>query len=101
MSAVHDELKKLQDAAVAIAAQEDVTIRHKGGMWLEYQCRQFEEQFRPLDDLSIEREVKIEFMAVLKILFDAILVDALEDMDWSTTVPTMGTEDVQKILRSK
>ena len=97
---LHDDLKHLQDAAVVIAAQTDRKLRHKGGMWLDSECRKFEETYRPFDGIVLP-QVEVDFRAVIKILVDYILYDALEDMDWAAAMPDHFEGDLQEILKGK
>jgi hypothetical protein len=73
MSKVDDRINELATAAVDIAIIKDPAKRHRGGFWLESE----------LDDLwskhLFTQEQRYEFMAVIKILFDVIWRDAVEE----------------------
>lgn len=69
MSALSDRIHELQSAAVDIAQIPDPALRLQGGLWLDNELKKLHETH-----LFTEDE-RIEFMAVVKILIDVILVD--------------------------
>ena len=93
----HDELELLEQKAIVIMSITDRKKRQQGGMWLEHQCRNLDEQYRILNGLDTQAEVKLR--AVLKIIFDYILYDALEDEDWQATMPESFDGDISELLR--
>jgi len=97
-----DELESLQQKAVTIAAIEDRTLRHKGGQMLNAEAIALDDQYRITG--GIDAEAEIELRAVLKILFEFILHDAIEeeDEDWGVAMglDERGSESaIQKIIR--
>lgn len=92
----HDELRSLEQKAVAIAAITDRKKRQRGGMYLENECRKLDDQYRIIGGL--DRNAEIRLRAVLQIVFDYILYDALEDEDWAMAMPDRFEGDVSEIL---
>lgn len=86
----HDELESLQKQALTIAALEDRHSRHEGGYRLEAQCRSLDDQYRIINGLDTEAEISLR--AVLKIVFEYILHDAIEDPDEDVGV-AMGLDE--------
>jgi len=98
----HSELESLQQKAVAIAAIEDRTKRHKGGQMLHAECKSLDDEYRILGSLDVEAEIALR--AVLKILFEYILHDAIEEAeeDWGYAmgIDERGSEDsIHNILK--
>lgn len=99
-----DELESLQQAVLTAAAIEDRDERHKAGLFIEAGAQRIDDQYRILGGVDVETEV--ELRAVLKILFDYVLHDCIEDADddWGVAmgVDERGDEDlIQQILKRR
>ena len=98
----HADLESLQVKAVTIAAIEDRTTRHKGGQMVAAECKSLDDEYRILGGLDEDAEISLR--AVLKILFDFILHDAIEEPeeDWGVA---MGIDErgpssaIEQIIR--
>ena len=85
-----EELESLQTAAVTVAAIENREKRHKGGRFLESEARRIDDEYRIIGGLDPKAEV--ELRAVIKIIFDYVLHDCIEeaDEDWGVV---MGVDE--------
>jgi hypothetical protein len=101
MSEVHDDIRALQIATSQICRIEDKPQRHKAGMWLNEQCVNLDKKHGILGGVSTaERDAnEVEFKAVVMLLLDHILVDALEDEDFSDMMTNTMETDPGKILK--
>lgn len=74
-----DELESLKKAVLTVAAIEDRDKRHKAGRFLESEARRVDDEYRIVG--GIDREAEIDLRAVIKIIFDFVLHDWIEDAD--------------------
>jgi hypothetical protein len=74
-----DELESLQRAVVTVAAIEDRGERHKAGRFLESEARRIDDEYRIVG--GIDPDAEVDLRAVIKIIFDYVLHDCIEDAD--------------------
>lgn len=82
MSDLLTDLQSLEEQASTIALIADRSQRHELGYRLEHELRHFDQTYNVISN-PFDTEHKIRVMAVLKILFDYILVDNIDD-GWDT-----------------
>ena len=68
-----DRIAELGVAARDIAMIPDPKLRHEGGFWLHAELARLD------DGYVMTKDERLDFMAVLKVMFDAIFRDAKED----------------------
>lgn len=87
-----EELKLLQQKAVAISMVQDPDKRHNAGKQLEQECRSLDEQYRIIS--GIDPDAEVQLMATIKIVFDHILHDCREEDhgDWQYTESPLITK---------
>ena len=73
MSAVDTRINELASAAVDIAMLPKMEVRHEGGYWLNSELEKLYSAHLFTEDQ------RLDFMAVIKILFDVIWREAAED----------------------
>lgn len=79
------ELHDLQKKAVLFATETDRAKRWRCGFWVEHEAHQLDRKYNILDGLN--QEAKVELSAILKVVFDFLLYDKLEDEDWILALP--------------
>lgn len=89
----YDELYDLQQKAIVVSAIPDYELRHKGGKHIEHLCRNLDYEYWILGGLDVEAEIRLR--TILKIVFEYILHDAIEDEDW---IPAMPKQDLSELL---
>ena len=85
-----DDLVSLEKHVLWAAALEDRDERHKAGRRIETQCRGLDNQHFIVGGLDTEAEIKLR--AVLKILFDFVLHDDIEEAEEDFRVVTGSDE---------
>lgn len=85
-----DELESLQKAVVTVAAIENREERHRAGRFLESEARRIDDQYRIIG--GIDPDAEVDLRAVIKIIFDFVLHDCIEeaDEDWGVV---MGVDE--------
>lgn len=91
------ELDTLQHKAVVVAAIPDRELRHMGGLQLNYECKRLDDQYKIIGGLSYQAEVSLK--AVIKIVIDYIMYDALEDDILAQTLPDKYDGDMLNVLQ--
>jgi len=92
-----EELATLEHKAIVIAAIPDRRLRHKGGMQLNYECEILDQKYHILGGLN--RQAEVSLMAVLKIVLDYILYDALEDDLLAETLPDKYDGNLESLMQ--
>jgi hypothetical protein len=93
---VIDELHDLQKKAMLFTLEPDREKRWKAGFWAEHQCNQLDNRYRILNGFN--EEAKVELSALIKIIFDYLLYDNLEDPDWIMAMPDHYDGDIEAIV---
>ena len=83
------DIRHLQELAVNISHIPDRKKRNAAGLWLEGEIDRVDKKYKIIDSPFVPDQAKVEFKAVIQILFDFILYDALEDDDWAMTLPSI------------
>jgi hypothetical protein len=94
---VIDELHDLEQKAIVISRLPNRDMRHKGGYMLESECRHLDSRYRVLGGLDSQAEISLR--AVLQMIFDYILYDALDDEDWTVAMPSHYDGDIEAVVQ--
>ena len=94
---MQDQIRDLQKKAVIFAQIPDRKIRHQAGYALDYDLKILDGRYQILGGLDSQSEV--EFKAIITILIEYILYDALEDEDWALTLPDHYDGDIESVLK--
>lgn len=91
------ELQDLQRKVMLFTTEANREKRWQAGLWAEHQCKDLDSRYRILDGPN--EEAKVELSAIIKIIFDYLLYDKLEDEDWIITLPDHFDGDIAAVLQ--
>lgn len=93
---LNEELRILERKAIVVVTIPNRRLRHKGGMQINYECEVLDQKYRILG--GVNRPAEISLKAVLKIVLDYILFDALEDDLLAETLPDRYGGDLESVM---
>lgn len=92
-----EELQDLQRKVMLFTTVTDRQKRWRAGMWAESQARQLDRRYRILDGFN--ETARVELSAIVKMIFDFLLYDKLEDEDWIEALPDHYDGDIEQMVR--
>ncbi len=101
MATIDDDLLGLEQMALAGAKITDRKQRIGMGLGIDYNLRALDDEYRILNSVSLYNDRAVKLRAVIQIVHDFMLYDALEDEDWREALPDHFEGDIHAYLRGE
>lgn len=101
MATIDDEIALHEQAALMGAKISDRKERIALGLRIDYNLRALDDEYRILDQVSIYHDRAVKLRAVIQIVHEFLLYDALEDEDWQEAMPDHYGGDIHAYLRGE